>query len=69
MLIQFIIKSRRQISSIIYFKATYKIYQLKIPLFEKILSNELLFVSNLFKKNNFELKIAGGAVTKLFYLY
>jgi tRNA nucleotidyltransferase (CCA-adding enzyme) len=72
-LIQFITKTKRQLAnnSIIISclslssKAQLKIYDLKTPLFQKILTNELLFLPNLFKKYNFELKIAGGAVRDL----
>jgi tRNA nucleotidyltransferase (CCA-adding enzyme) len=42
-----------------------KIYDLKTPLFKKVLTNELLYLSSLFEKNNFKLRIAGGPVRDL----
>ena len=42
-----------------------KYYQLKTPLFKKILSNDLIYLSELFKKHDYELRIAGGAVRDL----
>jgi len=42
-----------------------KHYKLETQLFKKILSNELLQLVELFKKNNHQLRIAGGAVRDL----
>jgi tRNA nucleotidyltransferase (CCA-adding enzyme) len=42
-----------------------KFYQLESPLFKSVLTDELLLLSNIFKKNNYELRIAGGAVRDL----
>ncbi|CAF0827111.1 unnamed protein product [Brachionus calyciflorus] len=46
-------------------QSTLKNYKLDTPLFKKILSDELVFLTNVFKKNNYELRIAGGAVRDL----
>ena len=42
-----------------------KIYKINSPFYRKILTGELKFLSDLFAKNNFKLKIAGGAVRDL----
>ena len=42
-----------------------KNYKLETHLFKKILSDELLQLAELFKKHNYELRIAGGAVRDL----
>ena len=42
-----------------------KHYQLETPLFKQVLTDELILLSNIFKKNNYELRIAGGAVRDL----
>jgi len=42
-----------------------KYYQLETPLFTKILSKDLKYLSELFKKHDYELRIAGGAVRDL----
>lgn len=42
-----------------------KHYQLETPLFKKVLTDELKTLAEVFKKNNFELRIAGGAVRDL----
>ena len=42
-----------------------KYFDLKTPLFNEILTDELKYIFQLFKKNNYELRIAGGAVRDL----
>ena len=42
-----------------------KYFELKTPLFKEILTDELNHLFSVFKKNNFELRIAGGAVRDL----
>ena len=47
------------------FESTLRTYKLETPLFKKILTEELKFLWQLFEKNNFKLRIAGGAVRDL----
>jgi hypothetical protein len=47
------------------FESTCRTYKLETPLFKKILTEELKFLWQLFEKNNFKLRIAGGAVRDL----
>lgn len=54
-----------QFTTQICFQSGCKYYKLETPLFKKILSNDLIYLSGLFKKHNFELRIAGGAVRDL----
>jgi hypothetical protein len=42
-----------------------KIYELKTPLYEEMLNDELLLLRRLFDKYKYELRIAGGAVRDL----
>lgn len=46
-------------------QSTLKTYKIESKLFKQILTEELSILSNVFKKNNFELRIAGGAVRDL----
>lgn len=46
-------------------QSTLKTYKIESELFKKILTEELSILSNVFKKNNFQLRIAGGAVRDL----
>lgn len=54
-----------QFTTQVCFQSGCKYYKLETPLFKKILSNDLIYLSELFKKHNFELRIAGGAVRDL----
>jgi tRNA nucleotidyltransferase (CCA-adding enzyme) len=47
------------------FKSTLKTFKLETPLFEKILTDELKLLWRIFQTNNFQLRIAGGAVRDL----
>jgi tRNA nucleotidyltransferase (CCA-adding enzyme) len=47
------------------FDSTFKTCRLETPLFKKILTDELTFLWQLFERNNFKLRIAGGAVRDL----
>lgn len=47
------------------FYSNLKIYEINTPLYKSILTDEVLKLSNVFKKYNYELKIAGGAVRDL----
>jgi hypothetical protein len=58
-LVRVLINSRYQSTSL-------KHYELKTPLFKNILTPELLKLSNLFSKHDFELRICGGAVRDLY---
>jgi hypothetical protein len=58
-------KSLVQIKTQVCFQSGCKYYQIKTPLFKKILSKELVYLSELFKKHEYELRIAGGAVRDL----
>ncbi|RMZ95381.1 CCA tRNA nucleotidyltransferase mitochondrial [Brachionus plicatilis] len=62
-----ILLGSKKISSVVpkNFQSTFKTYKLESQLFKKILTDELSTLSNVFKKNNFELRIAGGAVRDL----
>lgn len=42
-----------------------QVHQIETPLFRKILTPELEYLNELFAKNNFKLRIAGGAVRDL----
>lgn len=46
-------------------QSTLKTYKIETELFKQILTEELSILSHVFKKNNFELRIAGGAVRDL----
>lgn len=46
-------------------RRSFSSFQIKTPLFESILTDELRTLFHVFQKNNYELKIAGGAVRDL----
>lgn len=64
-----IIQNRKKLNYFktqICFQSGCKYYKLETPLFRKILdNNDLKYLVDLFKKHNYELRIAGGAVRDL----
>lgn len=49
------------------FQSNLKTYKINNDIFQKILSDELLCLKNVFEKYKFQLRIAGGAVRDLAY--